>query len=602
MNLQIHNTAVLLTFGVCLAQLAPAQTRFAEWNITDGITSVDGTLNGTGAHYRGQVASATQVGNSGTQYWTEYAGEPLPYTPVTGTLPMRTDIITLSDVGTHTVTFDAPVWNPVMLISSLGTPSVPVTYAFDRPATVLSSGYSYWNFHSGVPVGSLTQGASNSVVGREGDGAVQFNGWVSEITWTTDVAENWHGISLATVTTPAPPQTPQVLISATDLNPAGASASEGYGVDAFREAGSFWTNGYRHAALWSGSPDSVVDLHPAGVSHSRCLDLNGTLQGGYVIFPGQEQRGGTAALWSGDAQSFLNLQPPQATLGSSVDSLGGPQPVGHATLGDGVSHGVIWLSTNSPGMLTDLTPSGAYYSIARAADADSQSGYAQFGASHAALWRGSAASFVDLHPATASASAVVGASGGWQVGTGTFANHTHAALWTGTSNSFSDLHPSGATDSGANSISGTQVAGWATFDGTNTHAYLWSTTGPAGLDLHPALGTNFMSSVVNRVWTDGQTTRAVGTALQISSGLEHAILWTLRSPPTLVITGRSLSAAGTVLGLSWTGNGVAASLESADALGGVWSPISPLLTTNGSVISTTVTNNAPSQFYRLRVQ
>jgi len=209
---------MLAAVSACLLAALPIQAAFvfAEWNATDMSSYVDGTLNGVGVHYSGQVAASTQVGNTGIQYWTEYATHPLPYTPVTGTLPTRTDIVTLSDVGSHTITFATPVWDPVMLICSLGAPQQAVTYSFDQTATVLNSGWSYWNQVTGQ-LGSLGNSGTQVVVGQEGAGVIGFSGWVSSITWTTDVPEYWHGITLAV------PEPTTMIAGALLLLPFGAS-------------------------------------------------------------------------------------------------------------------------------------------------------------------------------------------------------------------------------------------------------------------------------------------------------------------------------------------------------------------------------------------
>jgi hypothetical protein len=194
---------------------------FAQWDTT-GVNTVSGSLNGVALTYSGVVAGSTQVGNTGTQYWTEY-GHDLPYTPVTGTLPTRTDIVTLLDAGSHTITFAQPVLNPVMLVSSLGSSGLAVTYSFNQTATVLSSGWSFWSQATSY-LGSLANSGTQTVVGREGDGVIGFSGLVSSITWTTDVAENWNGFTVAALNPPLPVPEPTTLIAgALLLLPFGAS-------------------------------------------------------------------------------------------------------------------------------------------------------------------------------------------------------------------------------------------------------------------------------------------------------------------------------------------------------------------------------------------
>jgi len=59
-----------------------------------------------------------------------------------------------------------------------------------------------------------------------------------------------------------------------------------------------------HAALWSGSANSLVNLHPSGWYGSAAYDLAGGQQVGVVY---NYSNLSFAALWSGSASSFVNL-------------------------------------------------------------------------------------------------------------------------------------------------------------------------------------------------------------------------------------------------------------------------------------------------------
>lgn len=99
---------------------------------------------------------------------------------------------------------------------------------------------------------------------------------------------------------------------------------------------------------------------------------------------------------------------------------------------------------------------------------------------HAGFWP--LGGFIDLNPTGATRSTARGISGGKQVGgaaIGVTPNY-HAALWSGTAASFVDLHPAGATDSLAFGISGNQQAGHA-----GGHAGIWFGTAASFVDLHP---------------------------------------------------------------------------------------------------------------------
>jgi len=80
----------------------------------------------------------------------------------------------------------------------------------------------------------------------------------------------------------------------------------------------------------------------------------------------------------------------------------------------------------------------------------------------AALWSGSAGTWVNLNPAGAAYSGARGVYQGHQVGFAWFGDdggNAHAGMWTGTAASWVDLNPSGATDSCAQGVSGGQQVG-----------------------------------------------------------------------------------------------------------------------------------------------
>ena len=104
----------------------------------------------------------------------------------------------------------------------------------------------------------------------------------------------------------------------------------------------------------------------------------------------------------------------------------------------------------------DLNPSGFTESGGLGTSGTQQVGW---GNSHALLWNGSAASYVNLNPSGFNYSVGEGISGARQVGWGygsTTGGKEHALLWNGSAVSYVDLNPSGFTESMAYGISGTQ--------------------------------------------------------------------------------------------------------------------------------------------------
>ena len=105
---------------------------------------------------------------------------------------------------TYQVTLSAPIKDPLMDVTTLGSASIPATYVFDAPFTILSQGPTCcWG------TGTLTQLAPNIIEGREGAGALQFIGTYSTFSWTMPNSEFWHGFTFGIRTTlaiePDPP-------------------------------------------------------------------------------------------------------------------------------------------------------------------------------------------------------------------------------------------------------------------------------------------------------------------------------------------------------------------------------------------------------------
>lgn len=171
---------------------------WADW--TSATTGASGSAQGAitlpgpssvSVSYSGQVLFAQTAG--GTNFWN-------PATPYLSGLvsnaPPASDIVALvggSSVLVNTIRFSAPVVDPLMAIVSLGAPSIVVTYGFDAPFDVISSGQGYWG---GNPAGSLFEDSGNVLRGIEGHGVIQFKGTFTSISWTAPRSENWHGFTV----------------------------------------------------------------------------------------------------------------------------------------------------------------------------------------------------------------------------------------------------------------------------------------------------------------------------------------------------------------------------------------------------------------------
>ena len=198
--------ALVAALAFSLTPAAHAATfTWADWNseTPTGPNSgvVLGDFGGTGISitYSGEVQSSTQVGDSGSDYWTADGGQdtdwyPAYISPTVSNAPLTTDMIGIDGLSgnTDTFTFSSPIVDPVMDLISLGG-ATTVTYTFDAPFVLLSQGPA----HFGGSNTALTQPAANEISGTEGDGTLEFLGTFSSLTFVTGGnPEFWNGFSL----------------------------------------------------------------------------------------------------------------------------------------------------------------------------------------------------------------------------------------------------------------------------------------------------------------------------------------------------------------------------------------------------------------------
>jgi hypothetical protein len=197
--------SVLFVVGMLWAPGAHAAViDWTDWQTaTTGPDTVVGAIGGITVTYTGDY-NFVQTGGLVTNYWTEPAPGPAPYTgnAVVDNAPTAGEMIALTSAATHTISFSSAVLNPILAIVSLGQPSVPVTYDFDTPFSVLSEGRGFWGD------GSYTLGAGDSLTGYELHAVLQFSGLASAISWTSSPNENWHGVTVGLAPVPLPAALP----------------------------------------------------------------------------------------------------------------------------------------------------------------------------------------------------------------------------------------------------------------------------------------------------------------------------------------------------------------------------------------------------------
>ncbi len=145
--------------------------------------------------YSGEFFQANDPGN--WNYWTTYLS------PTVSNVPTPHNVsITLKggNAIVNTLSFSAPVVNPVMAIQSLGNMgSDPAIYDFGNTAfTLLSEGPGHWGQCASPPCFSVS---GNTLTGKEANGVIQFMGTFSSLSWTVPDGENYH---LFTIGAPVP--------------------------------------------------------------------------------------------------------------------------------------------------------------------------------------------------------------------------------------------------------------------------------------------------------------------------------------------------------------------------------------------------------------
>ena len=318
-----------------------------------------------------------------------------------------------------------------------------------------------------------------------------------------------------------------MTITFTDLTPSVATSSEVRAASGLQQGGIVTINGQMRAALWAGSANSFANFDP-GTYQTAINALSTSGQYGTVNWSGPRLH---AAMWSGTPASCVDLNPPFA-ISSGITAANAAQQGGVLTLVvDGPWHAALWSGTATA--CVDLHPSGSVASYIEGMSDTQQVGWVDWGTGpHAALWTGTPDSIVDLNPIGATNSVANGASESQQFGTATFSGVMHAALWSGSAASFVDMHPVGADASSISAANGSLLVGTVTMQGSSCAA-LWLTNAPnAWINLGRVLGSGYSNSEGIAITSVGNTTYISGNAVT-AGGQQHAMLWIVTFLPQL---------------------------------------------------------------------
>lgn len=248
--------------------------------------------------------------------------------------------------------------------------------------------------------------------------------------------------------------------------------------------------------------------------------------------------------------TFVTLAP-AGTTNSYGTSAAGSLQGGYAQVGTQY-HAGIWNGTAASWI--DLHPAGPTVSQVLGMSPNAQVGYTYNGNPHAALWTGSAGTWVDLNPPLTVSSAIYATTGTLHVGRYHVGIVDHACVWSGSSNIVVDLNPNTiAASSYAFAISGTQIVGRLNLiTPVTTHAALWNTAGPF-VDLNPAGAASSDAFGVQ----GGQQVGHVAVGGQAHAALWHgsAGSWVDLNPP-LVSSRAQAVHGGWQVGYTTTAGGV----------------------------------------------
>jgi hypothetical protein len=241
----------------------------------------------------------------------------------------------------------------------------------------------------------------------------------------------------------------------------------------------------------------------------------------------------------------VDLNPAGFSASNAYDVFDGVQVGGGTTISEG-GHAILW--RGSANSFIDLHPSESYLgTFAQCIKGDFQGGVANSYTDpehrHAVLWRGSAKTIRDLHPprqkpANAYPYESTEVSGidcnGYAVGfgvphpLGVEPRVTHALLWRGSATNYVDLHPSGWYETQALTIVGEIQVGRGSQTKGVIHALTWSGSADSVIDLHQFLPKEMTYSVAKKIDEFGNILGIAGNITQDPDQPQVVVMWVPR--------------------------------------------------------------------------
>lgn len=327
------------------------------------------------------------------------------------------------------------------------------------------------------------------------------------------------------------------------LHPESLAESIGYGIGFGQQVGMAKWNGIQdpneYATLWTGTPESAVNLNPTGAIASVASDTDGTYQVGSTQFlAGQDS---TAAMWHGTAASYINMAPVNSSR-SFISAMNNGIEIGGATI-SGTDYSGYWTGPN-PNSWQAL-PSPINGSQAIGISGNVIVGEIDTGSWHAYVWNIGTHTNQDLHPTGWDGSILIGTDGIQHVGQAFHQTdfQPHAGVWNAATGAFTELHPAGnwmyslATDV-YNGIQIGSVHGVLSDGSGFDRAALWQGTAASYEDLQQFLPSTYVNSYAGRIDTQGNII-GIGMDHEPNAYRNKAVMWVplVQNPPPYTFLG-----------------------------------------------------------------
>ena len=304
----------------------------------------------------------------------------------------------------------------------------------------------------------------------------------------------------------------------------------------------FDTNGVEHPAFWTPQNTSGTDLLPSSYTSGGVNALNASQQVGTALTSSYAEH---AMLWNSSATNYVDLNSSSFTESEAVGIAANQQVGGAVDTASPSSPGTRSSGRDRPAITRISIPAPILAQPQTPPTAKDKSGTATPSSTtavpHAALWSGSANTFIDLNPAgySQSTAKAISPDGTQQVGLGvlTGSSEDHALVGTGSAAAFADLNPTGYDYSLALGTDGTYQVGYAVGSNTDdyTHAMLWSGTADSYVDLQNGLPSDLIDSEALSI-----ADNVIYGFADDANGNRYAVEWSLPEPSTLALASLSI--------------------------------------------------------------